>query len=330
MAGPRPSSGVLVVGSANLDIVIPVGRLPRPGETVLGGARQEFWGGKGANQAVAAARAAQEGEHVRLVCLTGDDPGGAAYRKRLAAEGIGRRGLLRAEGPTGTALIVVDARGGNQIAVSPGANAFLTPGRLRGRLQLLDFGRAVLAQLEVPQAIVREAFRRARRRGAITILNPAPAPSSPPKELLSLTDVLVPNEREAACLLGRKSGFRPAALGSAARKLLLLGPRAVVITAGERGALFISGRGEPGEKEDGWARPPAGVRVVDTTGAGDSFCGALALRLAEGAKLADAVRFAVAAASLSVGKAGAQGGLPRRHGVLRALRRVSLGPIRPG
>jgi ribokinase len=316
-----------VVGSANLDIVVPVERLPRPGETVLGGARQEFWGGKGANQAVAAARAAREGERVRLVCLTGGDPGGAAYRRRLAAEGIGRQGLLWTGGPTGTALIVVDARGGNQIAVSPGANALLTPGRLRGRLQLLDFGRAVLAQLEVPQAIVREAFRRGRQRGAITILNPAPAPSSPPEELLSLTDVLVPNEREAASLLGRKGGLRPAALGPAARKLLGLGPRAVVITAGERGALFAGGQGG---MEEGWAKPPAGVRVVDTTGAGDSFCGALALRLSEGAELADAVRFAVAAASLSVARAGAQGGLPRRREVLRALRRVLLRPIRPG
>ncbi|MEK6710687.1 MAG: PfkB family carbohydrate kinase, partial [Nitrospinota bacterium] len=160
MAGPERRGRVLVVGSANLDIVVPVGRLPRPGETVLGGARREFWGGKGANQAVAAARAAQRGGRVRLVCMTGNDAAGAAYRRRLAAEGTGRGGLLIAEGPTGTALIVVDARGRNQIAVSPGANARLAPGRLRKPLALLGPGEVVLAQLEVPLATVREAFRR--------------------------------------------------------------------------------------------------------------------------------------------------------------------------
>ena len=318
MAGP---SGVLVVGSANLDIVVPVERLPRPGETVAGGDRLEFWGGKGANQAVAAARA---GGRVRLVCLTGSDPAGAAYRKRLAAEGIDRKGLLAAEGPTGTALIVVDARGGNQIAVSPGANARLTPARLRGRLSLLDFGGAVLAQLEVPLATVREAFRHAKRRGAITILNPAPVPSATPKELLALTDVLVPNESEAAGLLGRTGSVRPAELLRAARTLRALGPRAVVVTAGARGAIYFS------DAERGWAKPPRGVRVVDTTGAGDAFCGALALRLAEGAGLADGVHFAVAAASLSVGRAGAQGGLPQRREIRRMLGRVSLRPIRAG
>ena len=310
-----------MVGSANLDIVVPVERLPGPGETVLGGARREFWGGKGANQALAAARA---GGRVRFVCFTGSDPAGAACRKRLAAEGIERKGLLAAEGPTGTALIVVDARGGNQIAVSPGANARLTPARLRGWLSLLDFGGAVLAQLEVPLATVRETFRHAKRRGAITILNPAPVPSPAPEELLALTDVLVPNESEAAALLGRKAALRPGELHRAARRLRERGPRAVVVTAGERGAIYSSGA------ESGWAEPPAGVRVVDTTGAGDAFCGALALRLAEGAGLADAARFAVAAASLSVGKAGAQEGLPRRGEILRALRRVSLRPIRAG
>ena len=237
MAGP---SGVLVVGSANLDIVVPVERLPRPGETVAGGDRLEFWGGKGANQAVAAARA---GGRVRLVCLTGSDPAGAAYRKRLAAEGIDRRGLLAAEGPTGTALIVVDARGGNQIAVSPGANARLTPARLRGWLSLLDFGGAVLAQLEVPLATVRETFRHAKRRGAITILNPAPVPSATPKELLALTDVLVPNESEEA---GRN---RPAGSGWWTRR--------------ERGTLFAElwrcawprGPGWPMGCASRWRRP---------------------------------------------------------------------------
>ncbi|MBI3126689.1 MAG: ribokinase [Candidatus Tectomicrobia bacterium] len=316
MAGPESRPGVLVVGSANFDIVVRVPRLPRPGETVLGGPRREFRGGKGANQALAAARAAGGAHRVRLVCFTGEDAAGASYRKFLAAEGIERGGLLRARGPTGTALILVDGEGKNQIAVSPGANALLTPGRLGARRDLLDWGAAVLAQLEVPLSVVREAFRRGRRRGAVTILNPAPAPSSFPAGLLALTDVLAPNEAEAARLLGRKPAPRPRELPGLARDLLSLGPRAVVITAGARGAFFLGG------DEGGWAEPPPGIRAVDTTGAGDAFCGALALALAEGAGLAGAVRLAVAASSLSVRREGAQEGLPGRREILRARRRV--------
>ena len=312
MAGPRARPArLLVVGSANLDIVVPVGRLPGPGETVLGGDRREFWGGKGANQAVAAARA---GGRVRLVCLTGDDPPGAAYRRRLAREGLDRRGLLAGGAPTGTALIVVDGAGRNQIAVSPGANALLTPARLRGRGGLLDYGEAVLAQLEVPLATVAWAFRKARARGSLTLLNPAPAPAALPRGFLSQVDVLVPNETEAARLCGGRGEAR-----RLCRRLMGLGVRAVVLTAGERGAFYMS------REEEGWFRPPAGVKAVDTTGAGDAFCGALAVRLAEGAGLAGAARFAVAAASLSVRKRGAQEGLPGRREILRAAGRVPHG-----
>ncbi|MEE9274932.1 MAG: ribokinase [bacterium] len=309
------------MGSANLDIVVPVPRLPAPGETVLGGARGEYFGGKGANQAVAAARA---GGRVRLLCLTGEDPAGRSYRRRLREEGIARSGLLRGEGRTGAALIVVDDAGGNQIAVSPGANALLTPRRLRGREALLDYGDVALAQLEIPAGTVRLAFRAARRRGATTILNPAPASGPLPAGLLALVDVLVPNETEAAALLARKGGGgggkerTEEALLRLCRELRGLGPAAAVLTAGARGAFFMT------EGGGGRVRPPAGLRAADATGAGDAFCGALAVRLGEGAEMGEAVRFAVAAASLSVRKRGAQAGLPGRAAVLRALKRTRL------
>ena len=335
MAGPkrRKAPRVLVVGSANVDIVVEAERLPEPGETVLGGDRKEYWGGKGANQAVAALRA---GAEVRFVSATGSDRYGAAYRKRLAAEGVQRRGLIAVPGPTGGALIVVDPSGKNQIAVSPGANARLTPRRIGKRRGVLDFGDVVLAQLEIPTATVAAAFRSARRRGAATVLNPAPAPGSIPAGLLSLVDVLVPNETEAARLAGSRLAGRKRPAGGAAspvgeaalaglcRALRARGPGAVVLTAGEGGALVSGGEGAV------WVRPPGGIRAVDTTGAGDVFAGALAASLAEGAPLSGAARFAVAAASLSVRKRGAQEGIPGRRAILKAIRDMRFEPVSVG
>ena len=325
MAGPkrRKAPRVLVVGSANIDIVVEAERLPAPGETVPGGDRKEYWGGKGANQALAALRA---GAEVRFVSATGSDRYGAAYRKRLAAEGIQRRGLIAVPGPTGGALIVVDPSGKNQIAVSPGANARLTPRRIGERRGVLEFGDVVLAQLEIPAATVAAAFRSARRRGAATVLNPAPAPGSIPAGLLSLVDVLVLNETEAARLAGsRLAGKkRKASLAGLCSALRARGPGAVVLTAGEAGALVS------GEEGTVWVRPPGGIRAVDTTGAGDVFAGALAASLAEGAALADASRFAVAAASLSVRKRGAQEGIPGRRAILKAIRDTRVEPVPVG
>lgn len=333
MAGPkrRKAPRVLVVGSANVDIVVEAERLPAPGETVLGGDRKEYWGGKGANQAIAALRA---GAEVRFVSATGSDRYGAAYRKRLAAAGIQRRGLIAVPGPTGGALIVVDPSGKNQIAVSPGANARLTPRLVGKRRGVLDFGDVVLAQLEIPAATVAAAFRSARRRGAATVLNPAPAPETIPAGLLSLVDVLVPNETEAARLAGsRPAGSRPAgkkrpageaALARLCRALRARGPGAVVLTAGEAGALVS------GEEGTVWVRPPGGIRALDTTGAGDVFAGALAASLAEGAALSGAARFAVAAASLSVRKRGAQEGIPGRRAILKAIRETRVEPVSAG
>ena len=315
-------SAVLVLGSSNIDIVVRVDRLPSAGETVMGDERREFWGGKGANQALAAVRA---GAEVRFVTMLGNDAGGDAYGRYLAESGISSGGILRCKTSTGAALIVVDAKGENQIAVAPGSNALLTPGRMRRRQGLLDYGDVVLAQLEVPVASVMAAFERGRRRGACNVLNPAPAAGELPDELLRLTDVLAPNETEAAHLAGL--GEIPetdAEFLRAARALRDLGPSQVVITAGEKGAFLLD------EEGASWMRPPPEVEAVDTTGAGDAFCGALAVKLAEGAAFGEAVRFAVSAGSCSVRKRGAQGGLPSRRQILENRRQVRQKRIRVG
>ena len=241
-------SAVLVLGSSNVDVVVRVESLPRPGETVLGKGRREHWGGKGANQALAARRA---GAEVRFVTMLGGDPAGDAYLRRLTESGLSPEGVLRCDSPTGAALILVDDEGENQIAVVPGANALLTPGRMRREPGLLDFGAVVLAQLEVPASSVAAAFRAGRRRGARNVLNPAPAAGGSPKELFRLADVLAPNETEAAELAGLDGA--PASdveFLRAARALRALGPSRVVITAGRRGAFLLDGSGAC------WTRPP--------------------------------------------------------------------------
>ena len=315
-------SAVLVVGSSNIDIVVRVDRLPAAGETVMGDERREYWGGKGANQALAAVRA---GAEVRFVTMLGNDAGGDAYGRYLAESGISPGGILRCEASTGTALIMVDEKGENQIAVAPGSNALLTPGRMRRKRGLLDYGDVVLAQFEVPVASVMAAFARGRRRGVRNVLNPAPAVGELPDELLRLTNVLVPNETEAAHLAGfTKAPETDAEFLRAARALRDLGPSEVVITAGEKGAFLLD------EEGASWVRPPPGVEAVDTTGAGDAFCGALAAELAGGAAFGEAVRFAVSAGSCSVRKRGAQGGLPSRRQILENRRQVCEKRIRVG
>lgn len=321
MAGSEKGPGVLVIGSANVDIVIEAEKLPAPGETVLGGDRREYWGGKGANQALAALKA---GARVRFVSMTGTDRHGVDYRKYLISEGIQRKGLFIDSAPTGTALIVVDSKGENQIAVSAGANRRLTPHRLRVSKGVLEFGKVALAQLEIPVSTVAAAFRVARRRGAITMLNPAPVPRSFLENLFSLVDVIVLNEGEAAALSGKKESLSDSGFLRYCRAIREKGAGAVVLTAGKRGALVHSNEGI------GWVKPPAGIRAVDTTGAGDVFSGAFAASLAEGASMMDSTRFAVAAASLSVRKKGAQGGTPSRRAILGARKLTRWEPISRG
>lgn len=299
-------SRVLIVGSANVDFTVALPRLPRPGETVSEGTLLVARGGKGANQAVAARRL---GADVRLVACVGDDASGLDVRAALEAEGIGTAAVVStAAAATGTALIVVDAEGRNQIAVAPGANRQLTVADVDARDADFAWAEVVVCSLEVPLATARRALELARRRGALTILNPAPFPDAG-IDFLALTDYVTPNETEAA----RLAGLPVANLKSAAKvaaAIRVLGARRVVLTLGAGGALAAG--------PEGTIHAPAlAVTAVDTTGAGDAFNGALAVALAERQPLDAALRFANAAAALACTKRGAQPSMPTRADVDR-------------
>jgi ribokinase len=282
---------IAVVGSINLDVVVEVERHPAPGETVVGGDRRELPGGKGANQAVAAARL---GAAVAMVGRVGADAAGRRLRDGLAGEGVDVAHVREdAHAPTGMALIAVDGRGENTIVVSPGANARVGPDDVHAARELLAGAAVTLVQHEVPPDAVRAAIAAA---GATVVLNPAPA-----RPLAAPVDVLVPNRVELAALAGGDGD--PVALASG-----LEGARAVVVTLGADGAVVVQG-----DRVERIAAPT--VAAVDTTGAGDAFCGALAEALAGGGELVEAARWAVRAAAVSVTRAGAQGGLPWRDDV---------------
>jgi ribokinase len=299
---------IVVVGSSNTDMVVRVPTLPRPGETVIGGSFFTARGGKGANQAVAAARA---GGSVSLVACLGDDALGDETLAALAADGIAVDQVRRAtDTRSGVALILVDERGENSIAVAPGANARLAPEQVAECADLLSPGDVLLVQLEIPIESVLAAARAASRAGARVILNPAPARELP-QELLALVSVLTPNESEAARLAGVSAGGAQA-LDAAATALLRLGVGAVVVTLGAAGAYVAT----PERRETIDAFP---AEARDTTGAGDVFNGAMAVALAEGKGLADAVRFANAAAAISVTRDGAQSAAPYRAEILALL-----------
>ena len=282
---------VYVVGSVNIDLVVRAETLPRPGETVTGGTFERHGGGKGANQAVAAAR---HGAAVRMVAAVGDDELGAEAVAELEAEGIDVSAVQRLSGtPTGVALIAVDAAGENQIAVASGANAELGADPVEQALARPATDGVVLLGLEVPDAPVLAGAHAGRAAGLGVVLNPAPARPLP-DALLDLAPVLTPNRDEARALSGEDEP-EAAALALAART-----GAPVVVTVGADGALVADG----GALE----RVPApAVDVVDTTGAGDAFNGALACELAGGAPLLEAVRAAVAVAADSTRAAGARG-----------------------
>jgi ribokinase len=287
---------VAVVGSLNEDVLVAVGRLPGRGETVIGRGAEIAPGGKGANQAAAAGRL---GTGVHMIGRVGQDPAGDRQLAALAGSGVDVSGVHRTPGvPTGSATIPVeDSTGENLIVVVPGANAALT----RADVDIEPVHRAdvVLLQLEVPMETVHEA---AAAAGGTVVLTPAP-PRTLPEELLALVDVLVPNEHELVQLTGAGADARtPPELVALARGIH--GP-VVVVTLGARGALLVRRDGSPALLQ---APPP--VSAVDTTGAGDCFCGALAQALAGGAEMAAAVRYAVTAAALSTTGPGARGALP--------------------
>lgn len=288
-----------MVGSSNIDLTSRVPRLPTVGETLVGRSFHLGHGGKGANQAVMAARL---GAQVTLVAKVGRDAFGEGAVRNLGAEGVETAHVLVAEErASGVALILVDDSAQNVIVVVPGANQDLRPEEVQRASPALLGADTVVCQLEVPVEATLEAFRIARRGGVRTILNPAPA-APLPDELLGLVDICVPNEPEAEQLTGR-SVATPAGVEAAARALLRRGPRAVVVTLGAAGALVVD--------QDGAEHLPA-VRVdaVDPTGAGDAFIGSLAVFLAEGVALREAARCANAAAALSVTRIGARESFP--------------------
>ncbi|MET9170245.1 ribokinase [Streptomyces misionensis] len=295
---------LLVVGSANADLVIGVERRPGAGETVLGGDLSVHPGGKGANQAVAAARL---GARTALLARVGDDGHGRLLLDSLRSAGVDPAGVLAGGAPTGVALITVDPSGDNSIVVSPGANARLTPADVRAAEGLLRASRVVSTQLEIPLETVEEVVR-ALPSGTRFVLNPSP-PRPLPAEVLAACDPLIVNEHEARVLLGGAgAGEEPE---DWARGLLALGPRSVVVTLGAEGALVHDGSG---------ATRVASVKVdaVDTTGAGDAFTAALAWRLGTGASLAQAAGYAARVGAAAVTKPGAQESYPTAEEV-RAL-----------
>ena len=278
----RPQE-IAVVGSANLDLVVEVPRVPLVGETVLGGDLSRIPGGKGANQAVAAARL---GRAVAMIGRVGDDEGGKILRNALETDGVDTSHLTTTpEVPNGVALIAVGADGDNAIVVSPGANNRLSVADVEAASDVLGAAAVTLVQLEVPlDAIVAAA----EVAGGTVVLNPAPAPSTPlPAELLEAVDVIVPNQTELALLTGHEG---PVDVATAADLAARLPVPTVVVTLGALGALAVA--------------------PVDTTAAGDSFCGALADALVRKESIVDAVRWAVRVGAATTLRSGAQPSLP--------------------
>jgi ribokinase len=280
---------VCVVGSANLDLVVTTARLPGPGETVSGSAYAEHAGGKGLNQAVAAARA---GARCAFVAALGDDEAGDRLAAVLTTDGIDTTLVQRIAGtPTGRALITVDEAAENTIVVVPGANGVIAPTPPAR-------ARVVIAQLEIPVAVVLDAFTHSAAAGATTILNPAPA-RDVPDELLRNTRIVIPNQHERTQLGGTD-------------RLFALGVEVVITTMGGDGVEIVT----PDTRR---TVPPFPVDPIDTTGAGDAFCGSLASALARDVPLDDAVRFAAAAGALATTRPGAVPSLPRRSEIDRVL-----------
>lgn len=304
---------IVVVGSFNMDLVVRLPIIPRPGETLLGGVFATYPGGKGSNQAVAAARL---GGEVTMIGRVGVDTFGDQLRTMARSEGIDTRFVgIDPHEATGVALIEVDDQGQNSIAVASGANFTLTAADVASAFAHLEQVDLLVMPLETPTDTIVTAAELAQTAGARVVLNPAPAQRLSP-ELLKNVDVLIPNEHEAAFMTGIEiRSLQDARL--AAAHLLESGPGNVIITMGSQGALIA----QKAQSEIVYTQTTSfSVKPVDTTAAGDAFVGALAVALSEGLFLPAAARFASAAAAISVTRAGAQPSLPTRAEVEEFLR----------
>lgn len=301
------SKKILVIGSSNTDMTIKTDKLPSPGETVLGGVFTMGHGGKGANQAVAAKRL---GGNVTFVCKVGKDLFGESSVKSYESEGIDTSHILYSGHPSGVALINVDASAENSISVASGANLDFSPEDVKGLRDVIREASILLLQLEIPVDTVLEAARIAFESGVYVILNPAPA-CRLPEEIYRYVSLLIPNETEA----GQMSGIQVSDCQSAeaaAKILTKSGAGNVIITMGSKGSMIY------GEDGSGFI-PSRKVDAIDTTAAGDTYCGALSVALSEGKNLYEAAVFATAASSIAVTRHGAQESVPERNEVDEAL-----------
>ena len=295
------SKKLVVLGSVNADHVLSVPRFPKPGETLVGSGYHIAYGGKGANQAVAAGRT---GANIAFIACVGGDDIGTRMKEQFARDGMDTQAVMAIDGTTtGVAMIWVSADGENCIGISAGANAELTPARLQPHLPLINEADVLLMQLESPLNTVEAAAQAARAAGTKVILNPAPAQPLP-ESLLRLIDVITPNETEAQALTGVVVNTEADAQ-KAANILHDYGIATVLITLGAKG-VWLSEQGK-GELIPGFR-----VQAMDTTAAGDTFNGALVTAQLEGKPLRDAIRFAHAAAAISVTRSGAQPSIPLR------------------
>lgn len=297
---------ILVIGSSNTDMTVRSATLPKPGETVLGGDFRMGPGGKGANQAVAARLL---GGEVTFVCKLGRDMFGEGASKHYESCGLDTSKILWSDKPSGVALITVDSKAENSIVVASGANADMTISDIDSVADIIKSSGILLLQLEIPMDAVVHAAEIAYNAGVQVVLNPAPA-AALPAELLKCVSILIPNETEASAISGIDiNNFETAA--AAAERLKGMGVREVIITMGSRGSVVCDG--------DCTFVPAVKVNAVDTTAAGDTFCGGICVALSEGKALSEAVKFATAASSIAVQRPGAQDSVPSRCEVDKLL-----------